>query len=464
MSSTLKGALEDNILTALVYSDAHAAQIAIEVTPELFSNRQYQRIAEVALEHLNKFRVPPKEHIRDLLERETTRGEYVDFYKRILSEMAQLAKSLQLEYVLEQLGAFVETRKLTAIVNEASDLLHEGKLDEALETIRKTNYKAKGDEGSWLHDTQSWFGFLDRNEEPLISCGISVLDERGVSLARKEMFLFLAPTGRGKSWFLIEVGRRALIEGRLNVCHISLENSLDITRQRYTQAFLAITKDEEKHLRVPLIRVDDLGRMASVDFDTVMAEGIKTLGRKKLEQRLKPIQRKGRLYAHWFPEGMLTLAMLDNFLDSLERLHAFVPDVLILDYPDKMALDPKNLRASTGQLYSGLRGLAGRRNLALATASQTNRVSSEVDLVRANHVAEDWSKIGIADVAVTFSQTEEEAEMNLARILVAKARNAPDGWIALITQSYATGQFCLDSVYFDKVAQSEMKRLIGEEE
>jgi hypothetical protein len=217
-------------------------------------------------------------------------------------------------------------------------------------------------------------------------------------------------------------------------------------------------------LRVPLLKTDDFGRFSSFEFDNIMPDALKTLGHTKLAKRIKPFQAKGRLYIHWFPEGMLTLSMLDSFLDSLEKLEGFVPDVLLLDYPDKMAIDEKNLRVSTGRLYSNLRGLAGRRKLALAVPSQTNRMSSEAELVKANMAAEDWSKIGIADNAVTYSQTMQEKDVGLARIFVDKARNDADKWISLITQSYATGQFCLDSCYFDKLASSAFKQLIGEEE
>ena len=44
----LAGSLEDNILTLLVHSAEHAANIAIQIAPELFSTPKYRTIAQAA--------------------------------------------------------------------------------------------------------------------------------------------------------------------------------------------------------------------------------------------------------------------------------------------------------------------------------------------------------------------------------------------------------------------------------
>jgi hypothetical protein len=76
-------------------------------------------------------------------------------------------------------------------------------------------------------------------------------------------------------------------------------------------------------------------------------------------------------------------------------------------------------------------------------------------------VAEDWSLGGTADTICTISRTQDEKDNGLARILVDKARMTRDSWLALISQSYATGQFALDSVYFSKYIAEEVDRITG---
>ena len=102
--------------------------------------------------------------------------------------------------------------------------------------------------------------------------------------------------------------------------------------------------------------------------------------------------------------------------------------------------------------------------MAVVTATQGNRSSAEAKLVTSSMVSEDWSLVATADTFCTYSQTLDERELGLARILVEKSRRSRDKWLALISQSYGTGQFALDSVYMSKVAQSEIARHVGGDE
>ena len=50
-----------------------------------------------------------------------------------------------------------------------------------------------------------------------------------------------------------------------------------------------------------------------------------------------------------------------------------------------------------------------------------------------------------ADFFVTYSQTAAEKRLGLARLYVAMARSEQDGFGVLVSQSYKTGQFVLES-------------------
>jgi replicative DNA helicase len=137
--------------------------------------------------------------------------------------------------------------------------------------------------------------------------------------------------------------------------------------------------------------------------------------------------------------------------------------VLIVDYGDLMQISREHLRVDTGRAFVELRGIAMQRNMALVTATQGNRQSANARVVNHTHVAEDWSKIATADTVCTYSQTAEEKKIGLARILVSAARDARDQYLTLISQSYDTGQFCLDSIYMSAYVQTEVDRLTGVE-
>ena len=79
-------------------------------------------------------------------------------------------------------------------------------------------------------------------------------------------------------------------------------------------------------------------------------------------------------------------------------------------------------------------------------------------------VAEDWSKIATADNVLTYSQTKYERPLGLARLFVSNGRNDEDKFEILILQSYAIGQFCLDSTYMYNQYWAKINKLADEEE
>jgi len=136
---------------------------------------------------------------------------------------------------------------------------------------------------------------------------------------------------------------------------------------------------------------------------------------------------------------------LRGYLDSLEMSRRIVPDLLLVDYADLMSIGTRDYRHELGNLYKDLRGLAVSRNIAVATASQSNRSSLDAKIITGGSVAEDFSKIATSDVVLTYNRTEAERTIGTARLWVEKGRNDADKFTLLISQNYATGQFCISS-------------------
>ena len=111
-----------------------------------------------------------------------------------------------------------------------------------------------------------------------------------------------------------------------------------------------------------------------------------------------------------------------------------------------MNIDKDNVRVATGRTYQDLRGLGVERHVAVVTASQANRTAEGTKWLTRKYLAEDYSKVAIADNLITFNQTIYERQLKLARLFVDKGRNDRTGDAILISQNYQLGQFCLDSV------------------
>lgn len=459
---TLKEGTEDNVLTILCFSEQYAPAIAMRITPHIFSTRHYRKIAEHAIAHYERYQKPIGVHLRDLMEKELKRGDDGLLLASTIDDMENLHPELQGEFVVQQLDQFIEKQELTKALEKALDALAANDLPKARSAISETGFKQVDTPGIWLSEPEQALKFLEKREEDFFPCGIGVFDDLGILPARGTLFLFIAPSGTGKSWWLVNVGKEALLH-RKSVLHITLEMSEDLVAQRYIQALYAMTRSDAKaHAsRIPVIGRDKLGRPNGLSFETLSPQVLSIETRAQVAVKLRALKRRPPILIKQFPTSTLSISQLNAYLDFLSKVHNFRPDLTIIDYADLMEIDASDVRLDTGRLIRQLRGTAIQRNSAYVTASQGNRSSTTARVVRGNMVAEDFSKIQTADVVLTYSQTEAEYEIGVARVLADKVRNERGKMTAMITQNYDTGQFCLDSTIMSNELRDEVTRLSG---
>ena len=244
---------------------------------------------------------------------------------------------------------------------------------------------------------------------------------------------------------MIHVGKTCVRHG-LKVMHISLEMSEEKMSRRYIQAMFSFSTSKEEG-QIAKFELDEMNRFASIDFKNVTRPVIdyRTDSKKIIMDKMKKFQGRWRLYIKRFPTNGLTIKGLEAYLDGMERFHNFVPDVVLLDYADLMQIGSTNVRIDTGNIYKELRRIAVERNLAMVTASQTNRLAEDAKVITIKHLAEDYTKAATADNIIAYCQTPQEQKIGLARLFIAKARDEERDQSVLISQSYRFGQFCTDA-------------------
>lgn len=447
----IRRALQENALTMLVFDDEHAAFIRNAIPLELY-DLAYRDIAEAAIDYIDRYGEAPREHIADLLEDFIEKND--DASQRLIETLKFLFENrdrVNSRYVLDQIAELVRAQSIHKGIIAAAEVLQEG-ADDALDRAERIILEAVQrrvsvfDPGVRLDDVGSVLAAIDIEEEDAFPTGVRELDKRALGPKRAELHLFIGAAKSGKTWWMVNLAKRAMLRG-LRVVHVSLEVSEEIMLRRYVQSMFAIPKRKEKLVNIRFV-IDEMGRIEDMEKrerDPQIAlesyGALEAIGRKM--NRWK--RRFSNLIVKRFPTGQLTISGLKAYLDLLEQRMSFIPDLLLLDYADLMYLDTTNYRHELGRLYKDLRGLAVERNIALATASQSNREGAKGKRVDVVNVAEDYSKIATADTIITISRTDQEAALGLARLLVAAARNDEDRIQICLSQSYETGQFVVDS-------------------
>ncbi len=462
MLDSLTGSLEENVLTLLCFDAQNAPALATRITPELFSTLAYRQLAKVAINHLERYHTPPAAHLRDLFEDKLRRGtDDAKLLRQTLDAMDALAPGIQPQYVLAELDTFIETSALSRALETAMEDLSRGKLKEAREALHTVRTHPGKRKGIWLHKPEESLAFLEQTAEDLVSSGIDALDIRRCCPNRRGLFGMFAPPNYGKTWGLVNCGKANIIRG-YNVLHVSLEMNEHQIAQRYIQQIFALSKDDIGSVRTPSFSRDDEGRCTGMDFNQYDVRQLTEDMRPELITRMSSLKSRGKLRIEHFPSGSLTVPQLAAFMEYLARQEDFVPDVVLVDYWDLMKIDASDVRVSTGRIGVELRGLADVTNSAFVTASQIGRAGTKAKMARGTDVTEDYSKMMTTDTVVIFNQTEAEEKANLARIWVEKSRDAPKHYMVLISQSYATGQFAIDSVFMDARVKEHAKQMVGD--
>jgi replicative DNA helicase len=445
------GSLQENLLTVLAFDPEKAPIVRAVVAPELFGG-PYRLLAARIYDYLDTFKKPPGDHLPDLLsDKLEGRAAEAEYYIEILESLHQAKEHINAAYVMASLETFVKRQSMRSIAIDLQKALQrdtEEGLEEAERLIAGANHVSLKvfDPGTRLSDKKRALAFLDLPDDSFPT-GIKELDALGLGPTRKELWLFIGNAKAGKSWALGQLAKSSL-RHRYRVVHITLEMSEKRTTQRYFQSLFAMAKRKDE-FDITRFQRDTLGRING--FDTAKSRPALSMDdpkiRKKLEYRIDRWSSRilDNILVKEFPTGQMSVLQLRAYLDNLEASEKFVPDLLVVDYPDLMKLDKDNYRLALDEVFKELRGLAVSRNIALAAVSQSHRSAAKAKQVGVENVAEAYSKIAHSDVVITYTQTPAEHKLGLARLHVAAGRNDRDRFTVVISQAYNTGQFVVDS-------------------
>jgi len=162
-----------------------------------------------------------------------------------------------------------------------------------------------------------------------------------------------------------------------------------------------------------------------------------------------------------FPHGRLKIVCraginigdLKAILSELKYQNQFMPDVIVLDYADKMTTARKtnNEREALGLIWKDLRDLALDQNLLLITASQTNRASWDKHYSR-EAIAEDSRKLNEVSCAIGIMADKRDRELGISMLRILKIRDSYyESRDVYCSCNYHIGQPVMQSVWADEL-------------
>jgi len=207
-----------------------------------------------------------------------------------------------------------------------------------------------------------------------ISSGIPVIDRMlGGGLRPKNLGIILAPTGGGKSFCLTVMARKMTTVEDKNVLFITNELSMEETTERFISSLTSTN-------------LEDL----TSDLEYTTPPDIKTQAIQLSKHWAYGLQNKLRI---WEVRREISTDEIDAMLSKLKGLYGWKPDVIIVDYMERMKPTVTGIRRDQswnwyGAIAKDLCRLAKMQDALVWTAGQLNRsgqsVKNEVDLTAAS--------------------------------------------------------------------------------
>ena len=252
----------------------------------------------------------------------------------------------------------------------------------------------------YISDAEARYDFYHRKEEkiPFDIDYFNKITKGG--LPNKTLNIALAGTGVGKSLFLCHCASASLLQGR-NVLYITLEMAEEKIAERI----------DANLLDIPIQQLTD-----------------PMLTKERYTKKVDALRKKttGRLVIKEYPTASAHVGHFEALLNELSLKKGFHPDIVFVDYLNICASSRYKGTAVNSYTYvksiaEELRGLAGKLNVPIVSATQTTRSGYGNSDVELTDTSESFGLPATADLMVALISTEEMEQ--LGQIMVKQLKN-----------------------------------------
>lgn len=400
------------------------------INPEYFEDYSEAFLVNAVSEYYQNYRRIPREPsvLAQVLKDAFTKSKTREDLRREVIEKYKILRKITLEdcdYVADKVAEFARHQAIQNAYVQSANMLEKGRYEEAQKLMEKafrTGVAGDFEELDYWNDIDRRKKYRIDKESGLIkpngiSTGIPKMDKLlyHKGWGRKELSVIMGAAKKGKSTGLGHFGVKASSLG-YHALYVTLEVAKDIIAER-TDA-----------------------NVSGVPINELTSTRIVEASEKVLEASDR--EDRGHYKIVEFASGSLSPSMLRRVLEKY-RADGIIFDLIIVDYADIMRPDHLTNDAieNSKNVWLGLRAIAFEEDAALLTATQTNRDGFKSDTAKAEHVAEDFNKVRIADLLISINRTDEEREKGEARLFFAASRNQGGEFSIHIKQDMAAMRF-----------------------
>lgn len=393
----------------------------------LFGNVWSNLIAEWCIDYYQMYQEAPNKHIESLFhswadesqDKETIK--LVETYLESLSgEYDNLKKTINPKYVIDCSSDYFNKVKLQRLKTNLEACLDLKDVKKALKLIDNFNPIDIG-LGSGIdlfHDQNEIDSVLSHKWESLIDFPGALGEFFGSALSRDNFVAITAPEKRGKTFMLMELAIRAVLQGRkVMFFEVGDLSQRQIHKRFYTRITKKPTKPQNYKMPISIFRQMD-APYAEVIHTTKICKN--EITKEKIVKALDKINNnlKGKLLQTFiFPSMTISVNGIKEIITSQQR-RGWSPDVVVIDYADILAPVSGNLesRHQINETWARLRGLSESIHGLVITATQADAKSYKSELLSMDNFSDDKRKNAHVTGMLGLNQNQAEKEKDVMRI------------------------------------------------
>jgi archaellum biogenesis ATPase FlaH len=393
--------IENTIISSLVYADEYARKVIPYISPDYFEDDSKKVVVKLILSHYQRYNKAP-----------TTKSLFMDLEKKNLPEHL-FEKSVGVldeikddilsdeEWLMDSTEDFCKQRALHNAILASIEKYDKKEDIGAIPDIITKALAVSFDNHighSYFDDADRRFEFYNRKEDK-IPFDIDLLNKiTNGGVVRKTMNIILAGTAVGKSMAMCHLAAGYISAG-YNVLYITLEMAEEYIAERIDANLLDVN-----------------------------IKDIRELDKSVFNAKINSTRKKalGDLVIKEYPTGSAHAGHFRHLISELKLKKKFKPDVIMIDYLNICNSSRMKIKGSMYEfsktIAEELRGLAIEENIALWTATQTNRdgySSTDFDLTA---TSESFGVPMSADLMLALISTEELEKLRLLKVKQLKNR------------------------------------------
>lgn len=413
---------EEAVISLAVDSPEFFSSVGKYLGPEIFKRAECKWVMGILQGYIkDEEMIPP----RDILVEHALSLLTVDHdYEPVVTLLNRKSNPRELPHIKKKVMQWARNAAFGQLYTEEAINAYENREYEKIQQIVEKAQRISdvSNQGYWLFNQPElmFSEILTEKHTTGFQSLDSYINEGGP--AKKEVFVWMAPTGVGKSIALVNSGLANIKRGK-KVLHVTCEMSDIATAARY------------------------VGNITDIKLKDRIAR------RQDVEKQLETFKRSydsGDLVIYPFPADEISVDEIYQLISFLRKQRGWYPDIVIIDYLELLASrhDYNNKEDYKRQksIATEVRGLAQNEDVLVFTATQTNREGmvngkdgeGAIDL---NKISESYGKAMPIDYCVSINQTTQEYNMKplaRARLYIAKNRNGPKSKTIGISLNYET--------------------------